>query len=52
MLISKKKKKKMEIAVKLRLTSIGIYLFEVDNGKTRAMCEICSKLTKETTERQ
>ena len=49
MLISKKK---MEIAVKLRLTSVGIYLFEVDNGKTRITHEICSKLTKETTKRQ
>ena len=24
----------------------GIYFFKVNNGNTRTMCEICSKLTK------
>ena len=28
----------------------GIYLFEVNNGNTRTMCEICSKLTIKTPE--
>ena len=28
----------------------GIYLFEVNNGNTRTMCEICSKLTIKTRE--
>ena len=31
--------------------SAGIYLFKVNNGNTRTMCEICSKLTK-TSERR
>ena len=30
----------------------GIYLFKVNNGKTRAMCEISSKLTIMTPERR
>ena len=29
----------------------GIYLFKVNNGNTRTICEICSKLTTKTTER-
>ena len=29
----------------------GIYLFKFNNGNTRAMCEICSKLTIKTPER-
>ena len=29
---------------------VGIYLFKVSNGKTRTMCEICSKLTIKTLE--
>ena len=28
----------------------GIYLFEDNNGNTRTMCEICSKLTIKTPE--
>ena len=27
---------------------VGIYYFEVNNGNTRAMCKICSKLTIKT----
>ena len=30
----------------------GIYLFKVNNGNTRAMCEICSKLKIRTPERR
>ena len=30
----------------------GISLFTVSNGNTRAMCEICSKLTIKTPERR
>ena len=29
---------------------VGIYLFKINNGNTRTMCEICSKLTIKTTE--
>ena len=29
-----------------------IYMFKVNNGNTRTMCEICSKLTIKTTERR
>ena len=29
-------------------TPTGIYLFKVDDENTRAICEICSKLTKKT----
>ena len=30
----------------------GIYFFKVDNGNTRTMCEIRSKLTIKTSERR
>ena len=30
----------------------GIYLFKGSNGNTKAMCEICSKLTIKTPERR
>ena len=30
----------------------GIYLFKVNNGNTKAMCKICSKLTINTPERR
>ena len=30
----------------------GIYLFEINNGNTRTMCESCSKLTIKTPERR
>ena len=30
---------------------VGNYMFKVNNKNTRARCEICSKLTKETPER-
>ena len=29
----------------------GIYLFKVNNGNTKTMCKICSKLTMKTLER-
>ena len=29
----------------------GVHMFKVNNGNTRAMCEICSKLIKKTPER-
>ena len=29
----------------------GIYLFKVSNGNTKAMCEICLKITRKTPER-
>ena len=29
----------------------GIYVFEVNNGSTKTMCEICSKLTIKTPQR-
>ena len=32
--------------------SVGIYLFKVSHGNTRAMCNICSKLTIKTPERR
>ena len=35
----------------LRLTPIGIYMFKVNNGSTRTICEICSKLAIKTPER-
>ena len=35
-----------------RLIPSDIYLFKVNNGKTRAMCEICSKLKTKTPERR
>ena len=31
---------------------VGIYLFKVNDGYTRTMCEICSKLTIKTPERR
>ena len=31
-------------------SSTGIYLFKVNNGNTKTMCEICSKLTIKTPE--
>ena len=34
------------------LKPVAIYLFIVDNGNTRKVCEICSKLTIETPERR
>ena len=30
----------------------GIYLFKINNGNTRTMCEICSKATIKTPERR
>ena len=30
----------------------SIYLFKVNNGNTRTMCEICTKLTIKTPERR
>ena len=33
-------------------SSTGIYLFKVNNGNTKTMCEICSKLTIKTPERR
>ena len=38
--------------VKQNLVTAGIYLFKANNENTRAMCEICSKLTIKTTERR
>ena len=35
-----------------RVTSVGIYLFKISNGKIRTMCEICLKLTIKTPERR
>ena len=32
-------------------TRAGIYLLKINNGNTRTMCEICSKLTIKITER-
>ena len=29
-------------------TSVDIYMFKINNGNTRTMCEICSKLTLKT----
>ena len=37
--------------IKLSLPA-RIYLFEVNNGNTRTICEICSKLTIKTSERR
>ena len=34
------------------IISAGIYLFKVNNRKTRTMCEICSKLTTKIPERR
>ena len=31
--------------------SAGIYLFKVNNGATKAMYEVCTKLTVKTSER-
>ena len=31
---------------------VGIYLFKVNNGNTRTLCEICSKLTTKITKRR
>ena len=36
----------------LNCSQDGIYLFKVNNGNTRTMCEICSKLTIKTPERR
>ena len=49
MLKSKKKKKKTK---KKKNTHNGLYLFKDNNGNTRTMCEICSKLTIKTPERR
>ena len=32
------------------IKSAGIYFFKVNNGNTRTMCKICSKLTIKTPE--
>ena len=34
------------------ISSADIYMFKVNNGNTRKMCEICSKLTIKTPERR
>ena len=34
------------------LSTIGIYMFKVNNRNTRTRCEICSKLTIETPEQR
>ena len=42
-------------AALLRITKInpvGIYLSKVNNGNTKTMCEICSKLTIKTPEQR
>ena len=31
---------------------VGIYLFKVNNGNTRTLCEICSRLTTKITKRR
>ena len=33
-------------------SQVGCYLFKVNNGNTRTMCEICSKLSIKTPERR
>ena len=35
-----------------KLFPVNIYLFKVNNRRTRKMCEICSKLTIKTPERR
>ena len=35
---------------KFRIFPAGIYFFKVNNGNTKTMCEICSKLTMNTPE--
>ena len=35
-----------------RVNPVNIYLFKVNNGNTIRICEICSKLTIKTPERQ
>ena len=52
-------KKRSEIArdqnqlkLKLLIQIQGIYMFKVDNGNTKTMCKICSKLTLKTTEQR
>ena len=37
---------------KRNATPGGIFLFKFNNGNTRTMCEICSKLTIKTPERR
>ena len=32
------------------ISLVGIYLFKVNNGNTRTICEICLKLTKKNPE--
>ena len=44
--------KKIIPSIILRENPDGIYLFKINNGNTRAMCEICSKLTINTPERR
>ena len=34
----------------IRSFQVGIYLLKVNNGNTRTMCKICSKLTIKTSE--
>ena len=34
------------------ITPVGNYMFKVNNRNTRTKCEICSKLTIDTTERR
>ena len=42
---------KFTSSCKINLNPAGIYLFKISNRKTRARCEICSKLTIKTPER-
>ena len=42
----------MESAAEYMSLKVDIYLFKVNNENTRAMCEICSKLTMKTPERR
>ena len=39
------------VRVPLKLT-IGVYLLKVNNGNTRTICEICSKLTMKRPKRK
>ena len=34
-----------KLAKQIKKSTAGIYLFKVDNGNTRTICEVCSKLT-------
>ena len=45
------KSDKIFLLIFMHLIPAGIYLFKVNNGNTRRMCEICSKLTIKTPER-